>query len=50
MGEALICVAILIGGYPLLVLSIALTGPHNETEKRELAEYKAARRRSRHAG
>jgi hypothetical protein len=43
-GEALAVLAILLGGYPLLVLLVAITGPHNETEKRERAERRAASR------
>lgn len=35
-GEDWAVLAILLGGYPLLVLMVAITGPHNETEKREL--------------
>lgn len=44
-GETLVVLAILIGGYPLLVLLIAVTGPHNETEKREKAERRRQKRR-----
>lgn len=41
--------AILVGGYPLLVLLVAITGPHNETEKREKAD-RLATSRSQHEG
>ena len=43
-GEALAVLAILLGGYPLLVLLVAVTGPHNATERREQAERRAVRR------
>ena len=41
-GEEWAILAILLGGYPLLVLLVAITGPHNETERRELAERRRA--------
>lgn len=44
--EALIVLAILLGGYPLLVLMVAITGPHNEAEKREKAERRWRNRRT----
>lgn len=43
--ETLAVVVILIGGYPLLVLLIAITGPHNEAEKREKAKLRWRNRR-----
>lgn len=45
-AETIAVLAIMIGGYPLLVLLIAVTGPHNETEKRELRAYRAEQRRA----
>lgn len=44
-GENLAAIAILVLGYPLLVLMVAITGPHNETEKREKAERRWRNRR-----
>ena len=43
-------VLILVGGavfYALLVLVVALTGPHSETERREYEEFKHEKRRQR---
>jgi hypothetical protein len=40
-----VLLGILLGGYPLLLMLVAITGPHSETEKREKAERRAADRR-----
>lgn len=45
MEEVAVIAAILLGFYPMMVLLVAITGPHSAFERAEYERFKAERRR-----